>query len=89
MAIEIQPTEAHLPVSGVREYILELASTHGVTYVETPADRLADIITRLSDDEVYLDEIEQLLIALERAGVVARANVVPLHVNYLREKLNV
>lgn len=58
-------------------------------YVETPADRLADTITQLSDDEVHLDEVERLLIALERAGVVASENVMPLHINYLREKLNV
>ena len=78
-----------LPVSGLRDYILSLATAHGITYVETSADRLASTITRLADDEVQLDEIEQLLIALERAGVVESATVVPLHVTYLREKLNV
>ena len=89
MPIEMQQAVPRLPVSGLREYILELAFTHGVTYIETPADRLADTITRLSDDEVYLDEIERLLFALERVGVVASASVVPLHINYLREKFNV
>jgi hypothetical protein len=76
-----------LPTSGVRDYILALASKHGVSYVRTPTDRLAETITRLADDEVELDAIEQLLIALERAGIVASADVVPLHVNYLRETL--
>lgn len=86
MPIEMQRA---VPRSGLREYILGLASAHGIDYVETPADRLADTITQLSDDEVHLDEVERLLIALERAGVIASENVVPLHINYLREKLNV
>jgi hypothetical protein len=85
----MQRAAPRLPVSGLRDYILGLASAHGVTYVETPVDKLADTITRLSDDEVHLDEIECLLIALERAGVVACDSVVPLHINYLREKLDV
>ena len=89
MPIGMQRAVPRLPVSGLRDYILELASAHGVVYVETPADKLADTITRLSDDEVHLDEIERLLIALERVGVVASNSVVPLHINYLREKLDV
>lgn len=89
MPIGMQRAAPRLPVSGLRDYILGLASTHGVAYVETPTDKLADAITRLSDDDVHLDEIERLLIALERAGVVASDSVVPLHINYLREKLNV
>jgi hypothetical protein len=86
---EAQRTVAQLPVSGLRDYILSLATANGVSYIKTSMDRLTDTITRLSDDEVHLDEIEQLLIALERAGIVASGNVVPLHINYLREKLNV
>jgi hypothetical protein len=89
MPIGMQRAVPRLPVSGLRDYILGLASTHGVAYVETPTDILADAITRLADDDVHLDEIECLLIALERAGVVASDSVVPLHINYLREKLNV
>ena len=89
MPIGMRRAVLRLPVSGLRDYILGLASTHGVAYVETPTDKLADAITRLADDDVHLDEIECLLIALERAGVVASDSVVPLHINYLREKLNV
>lgn len=89
MSIGMPQYAPRLPVTGLRDYILGLASTHGVAYVEMPADKLADTITRLSDDDVHLDEVEHLLIALERAGVVASDSVVPLHINYLREKLNV
>lgn len=89
MSSSVQRVAPQLPASGLRDYILSLAAAHGVSYAETSTDRLASTITRLADDEVQLDEIEQLLIALERAGVVESATVVPLHVHYLREKLNV
>lgn len=89
MPSNAQRAAPRIPVSGLRDYILSLATDHGVAYVKTPTDRLADTITRLADDEIELDEIEQLLIALERAGIVASVNVVPLHINYLREKMHV
>ena len=66
-----------------------LASRYRVTYVKTPYDELAKVITRLADDDIEMDEFELLLIALERAGIIASKNVVPLHVSYLQEKLNV
>jgi len=86
----IQPDEVtNIPISGLASYIVGLAQRHGVTYIKTPYDELAEVITRLADDEVEMDDVELLLIALERAGVVASEYVVPLHINYLREKLDV
>jgi hypothetical protein len=79
----------NIPVVGVSEFIVGLANSHGVIYHKTPYDELAETITRLSDDDVEMDDVELLLIALERAGVIGSEYVVPLHVNYLREKLNV
>ena len=46
---------------------------------------LAHHITRLTEGEVVLDEIEQLLIALQRAGHLSRAEMVRLQAAYLRE----
>jgi len=77
-----------IPTSGLNEYIIGLARQHGVKYVKTSSDELAEVITRLADDNVEMDEVELLLIALERAGVITSEQVVPLHVNYLQEKLN-
>lgn len=77
---------AKIPTTGVAEYITDLARQHSVRYVRTAGDAMADAITRLSDDEVIMDDVELLLLALERAGVIASKDVVPLHVNYLREK---
>jgi hypothetical protein len=76
------------PVTDVGGYITGLAKLHGVSYVKTSYDELAEVITRLSDDDVVMDETELLLIALERAGVIPSEAVVPLHINYLREKLS-
>jgi hypothetical protein len=63
----------------------ELARQYHVAYIRTERDRLAHHITRLTGDDVELDEIEQLLIALQRAGYLSRIEVVRLQANYLRE----
>jgi hypothetical protein len=62
-----------------------MAREHHVAYVRTQRDTLADHITRLAGDEVQLDEIEQLLIALQRSGYLSRAEMVQLQAAYLRE----
>jgi hypothetical protein len=65
--------------------IRELAQRYQVAYVRTERDSLAHHITRLAGDHVELDEIEQLLIALQRAGRLSRIEAVRLQANYLRE----
>lgn len=65
--------------------IRALAQQHQVTYIETPNDVLAHHITRLSGDDVELDDTEQLLVALQRAGHISRAEVVRLQAAYLRQ----
>jgi hypothetical protein len=66
-------------------HIRTLAEKHHVTYVKTRRDVLAHHITRLAGDDVELDEIEQLLIALQRSGHLSRAEMVQLQASYLRE----
>lgn len=78
---------SRIPVVGLREYILSMAASHCVVYTETPTDSLANTITRLSDDDVQLDHIERLLIALRRAGVVSRAQMIELLGNYMDEAI--
>jgi hypothetical protein len=65
--------------------IRQMAEQHHVTYVRTKTDALAGHITRLAGDDVELDEVEQMLIALQRAGHVSRAELVRLQASYLRE----
>lgn len=77
------------PVSNVGGYITGLAKLHGVSYVKTPSDELAEVITRLSDDEVKMDETELLLFALQRSGVITTRDAIALQLSYLREQMNV
>jgi hypothetical protein len=65
--------------------IRKMALERHVAYVRAPHDRLAHDITRLAGDDVQLDEIEQLLIALQRSGHLSRTEIVQLHAAYLRE----
>ncbi len=62
-----------------------MAAQHHVSYLVSESDRLANQITRPSGDVVELDEIEQLLIALQRAGHISRDQLVQLQARYLRE----
>ncbi len=65
--------------------IRKMAQEHHVAYVRTSRDALAHHITRLAGDDVQLDEIEQLLIALQRSGHLSRTEMVQLQAAYLRE----
>ena len=78
-----------IPTSGLAKYITDLANQYNVTYVRTFYDELAATITKLSDDEVEPDDIENLLITLKREGILSGKDMLSLLVNYLREKFNV
>jgi hypothetical protein len=71
--------------SAVAARIRKMAEQHHVAYICTSRDTLAQHITRLAGDDVQLDEIEQLLIALQRSGHLSRAEMVQLQAAYLRE----
>ena len=71
----------------VRQHIHDLAAKHGVTYAQTPMDRLADVMAAMSDSAVELDETEKLITALERAGVITRDEGADLHDSYVRGDL--
>ena len=65
--------------------IRKMAQESHVAYVGTQSDALAHHITRLAGDDVQLDEIEQLLVALQRSGRLTRVEMVQLQASYLRE----
>ena len=65
--------------------IRKMAQECHVAYVGTQSDALAHHITRLAGDDVQLDEIEQLLVALQRSGRLTRVEMVLLQASYLRE----
>lgn len=74
-----------IPTTGLREFIVDLAKRHGVAYVRDGNSALAEVITRLSGDEVIPDETEKLLIALARAKVIDGSTMVTLLGRYLDE----
>jgi hypothetical protein len=65
--------------------IREMARQHHVHYVGTESDVFAHHMTRLAGDTVILDDVEQTLLALQRAGHLSRRDVVRLQARYLRE----
>ncbi|MEA2899057.1 MAG: hypothetical protein QOJ84_4672 [Bradyrhizobium sp.] len=65
--------------------IREMAAQHHVSYVPTRSELLASDITRLAGDHVRLDEVECLLVALQRAGHLSRNELVHLQARYLSE----
>lgn len=74
-----------LTPSSTAEQIRALARTFDVSYTEGPNDRLAHHMSRLAGDAVEFDEIEQLLIGLQRARHITRAEMIQLQARYLHE----
>ncbi|ABM17310.1 hypothetical protein [Marinobacter nauticus] len=72
----------------IRSYVIDLADQLGIRYQATPEDALADIATRLAGDEVVIDEIEDLLVALKRTGAINGNEMVTLLGQYLDEKFS-
>ncbi len=73
------------PPSATAAVIRQMVEQYHVAYVRTEGDLLADHFARLADNNVELDEVEQMLIALQRAGHISRADLVRLQASYLRE----
>jgi hypothetical protein len=64
--------------SKTAEHIRLLARRHHIANSERASDRLAHHIMRLAGDTVELDEIERLLIGLQRAGHLSRVDMIRL-----------
>ena len=80
----MQSTAGHTDVAAA---VRALAERHRVSYVPTDTDVLAHHITRLSGDDVRFDDVELLLIALQRAGHLSRREAVLWQADYLRQSL--
>lgn len=77
---------ATFPTTDVGNYVRWLAGVHGVRYVPTAADQWAETVTRLAGDEVRSGPVQDLLVALKRAGKLTKDDMARLLVNYLRER---
>ncbi len=79
-----QPVQ--FPTKNVAQYIEELANANRVKYNHCSMDRWANAVTRLAGDEVRHDRVEDMLVALKRAGKISTRDVAALTINYLRER---
>lgn len=77
------PTANTIAKEDVKLYVAALAQQHGVVYSKTGNDALAEMITRLADDDVRSDETEDLLVALKRANVINGPTMMDLLGRYL------
>jgi hypothetical protein len=77
--------EKNLSFKSVAEQVQQLAKENGVVYKRTANDALAEVITRLSDDNVVTDATEDLIVALKRANVISGEVMVSLLGQHLRE----
>jgi len=72
-------------MTGLPAFIGNLAKRHGIAYIRTGSSALAEVITRLADDDVKPDETEKLVIALRRANVIDGSTMVTLLGRYFDE----
>ncbi|EPL1118272.1 TPA: hypothetical protein SLO74_004904 [Citrobacter freundii] len=70
----------------VASYIYQLAKEHNVTATRDNISNMATAITALSADAIELDNVEQLLVNLQRKGVLTKAELLQLEGRYLREQ---
>ena len=63
-----------------------MADLLDIRYQATPADELAVVATQLSGDEVTTDAIEDLIVALKRAGAISGDEMGSLLSRYLAGK---
>lgn len=69
--------------SGIAEWAQSTAKELGVSIRSLPGDPFVRAVSRLSDGVVDLDPVEQLLVALGRAGVISSYQSGLLQLHYL------
>ncbi|KLQ01983.1 hypothetical protein ABF75_13430 [Enterobacter hormaechei subsp. xiangfangensis] len=70
----------------VASYIYQLAKEHNVTATRDTISSIVATINTLSDKDIELDDVEQLLVNLKRKGVLTKAEILHLQRCYFREQ---
>jgi hypothetical protein len=70
---------------GVADHIRRLASEHGVASKPDRIDNMANTFSRLSGNDVILDEIENLFVHLARGEIISQEEMFSLLEEYLDE----
>jgi len=68
----------------IAQWTVSTAQERGIHVRRRPSDKFVKAVSRLSDGVVDLDPVEQLLVALGRAGVISSFQRGLLQVHYLR-----
>lgn len=64
--------------------IRSLAMRNGVVAERALIDDLADAVSNLAGDQVMHDEIEDLVVAMQRKGIISGEQAVALYGDYLK-----
>jgi hypothetical protein len=70
--------------SGIANWVCATASARNISIRWMPSDKFARAVSRLSDAETDLDNVERLLVALGRSRVITPFQRGLLQVQYLR-----
>lgn len=65
------------------ETIRAMAREHGIVAERTATDDLADTITNLAGDDVVHDEVEDLVVTMQRKGIITADQATALYGDYL------
>lgn len=65
------------------ETIRAMARDHGIAAERTATDELADTLTNLAGDDVVHDEIEDLVVTMQRRGIITADQATALYGDYL------
>ena len=66
-------------------YVRQLAKREGIVFAPTFADVWAKAVTRLAGDEIQTDKVDDLLVALTRAGKLSPRDMTKLVVAHHRD----
>ena len=80
------PLPKVLPESNVGNFVKAFAEINGVKPTRTRLDLFAEAVTRLSGDEVKLDQVGQTLVALHERKLVTGDEVIRLLHNHILER---
>lgn len=70
--------------ASIAQWTFATAKERGICFCPGPNEQFIKAVSRLSDGVVDLDPVEELLVALGRAGVLSTFQSGLLQVNYLR-----
>jgi len=67
----------------VAAWVRATAHKHDIAFMAGSVDIFANAVSRLSDRDVQIDEVEQLLLALARRGIITNQQRRALHTAYI------